>query len=66
MPRVDDLGDLAREILANPRQSDEGLALRHHLCRALRQVLDGQSRAAVGANAKWIGPFDLEQIGDVP
>ena len=66
MPRVDDLGDLAGEVLADPRQPDQSLALGDHLCHALRQVLDGLSRATISSNAKWICPFDLKQIGNAP
>ena len=59
-PRLHDLGYFAREIFADPGQAHQGLALGNHLGCALRQVLDGQRGAAVGANAKRVSPFDLE------
>jgi hypothetical protein len=60
LPSFYDLANLSREIFADPGQANQGLAIGNHLGCALRQVLDRQRGAAIGANAKRIGPFDLE------
>jgi hypothetical protein len=59
----DDLGDLGREIIADPRQSSELLRIARDLGDAPGQVLDRAGGAAIGADPKRIGALDLEKLG---
>jgi hypothetical protein len=63
VPGRDDVGDLAGQILADPRQFREVLFRRQQTSDALRQAFDGAGRAMVGAHAKLVLAFDFQKIG---
>ena len=61
---VDDLGDARGEVGADAGQPVEIGALGDHRLHAAPHVADRARRVAIGADAKRIGAFDLEQVGD--
>ena len=60
---LDDAGDLAGEILADPRQLRQVLAGLQQAGDALRQRFDHPGGATIGAGAKRVLALDLEKFG---
>ena len=63
MPSFDDVGNLAGQVLADPRQFREILFRRQQVPDALRQAFDGAGGPVIGAHAKLVLAFDFEQVG---
>ena len=63
MPGLDDVGDLAGQVLANPRKLREVLFRRQKAPDALRQAFDSAGRAMIGAHAKLVLAFEFQEIG---
>ena len=61
----DDLLDLAGEVRTYARQIGQVLALLHHLLETSRPITEGACRHPIGPHAERIGPFDLQQIGQL-
>ena len=62
MASLDDVGDLAGQVLADARQFGEVLPLTQHGPHALRQAIDCPCGPPVGADAKGIVAPELEQV----
>ncbi len=62
MAGLDQLGDLAGQILADARQLAQILSRRDHGGGGARKVLDRPRGVAVGAHAERVGALDLQQI----
>ncbi len=63
MPGLDDVGDLAGQILADPRKFREVRFRRQQASDALRQAFDRAGRAVIGAHAKLVLAFEFQQVG---
>ena len=63
MPGLDDIGDLAGEILADPRQLRQIASGFQQASGRFRQTLDDACGTAVGAHAKLVLPPDLKEFG---
>jgi hypothetical protein len=63
MPGLDDIGDLAGEILADPRQLRQIASGFQQASGRFRQTLDDARGTAVGAHAKLVLSPDLKEFG---
>src|SRR5262249_52572825 len=58
-------GDLVGEVGADAGDRAQPLSAEDDR-DVVREALEALARAAVGADAKWIGPADLEEVGHQP
>ncbi len=65
MAGLDDVSDLARQVLPDPGQFGQVGPNRQQVPHALREAFNGTGRPAVGAHAKLIVPLELEEIGSL-
>ena len=65
MPGLDDIGDLAGEVLADPRQFRQIASGLQQSAGCLRQPFDDARGAAIGANTKLIFSADLQKLGSL-